>query len=86
MKKIEFINVQGKTYSIIGIYGGQIYLGNPNDVNNGVIKEGIIWEMQPFYEKTSKTINFYYSFIRFFKIDVFGRSKFKNKLSSIKLF
>ena len=85
MKKLKLIKVQGKTYSIVGIYGGYIHLGNPYDVNNEVIKEGVIWEMQPFFEKTPKIINLYYTFIRFFKIDVFGKNEFKNKLSSIKL-
>lgn len=86
MKKLEFINVQGKTYSILGIYGGHIHLGNPYDVNNEVIKQGVIWEMQPFYDKLPKIINLYFSFARFFKTDVFGKSEFKNKLSKINLF
>ncbi len=84
MKKLKLIKVQGKIYSIVGIYGGYIHLGNPYDVNNEVIKEGVIWEMQPFYEELPQIINLYYSFIRFFKTDVFGKSEFKNILSSIR--
>lgn len=85
MKKLELINLQGKTYSILRIYGGYVYLGNPYDVNNEVVKEGIIWEMQPFNKKMPNITNLYYSVTRFFKTDVFGKSEFKNKLSRMKL-
>ncbi|OYX82451.1 MAG: hypothetical protein B7Y83_14725 [Flavobacteriales bacterium 32-34-25] len=85
MENLNLMKVGNKTYLILGLYGGYVYLGNPYDINNEVIKEGVIWEMQPFHEKIPKIINLYYSFIRFFKIDVFGKSEFKNILFSIKL-
>ena len=84
MKKIELIKVQGKIYNVLGIYGGHIHLGNPYDVNNEVIKKGVIWEMQPFFENISQLVYLYFSLTRFFKKDVFGQSEFIYKLSSLK--
>jgi hypothetical protein len=46
---MEFIKVQNKLYTVLGMYGGYAYLGLPLDVNNDVVKNGVIWEMQPFY-------------------------------------
>jgi hypothetical protein len=86
MKKLKLMKVNGKIYNVIGLYGGNIYLGNPYDVNNDVVKNGVIWEMQPFYNDVSKVIKLYFTITRFFSTDVFGKSEFKNKLSKVKFF
>jgi hypothetical protein len=85
MKKLKLIKIQGKIYNVIGLYDGYIYLGNPYDVNNDVVKNRVIWEMQPFYDGVPKITNCYFFYIRFFKKDVFGKSEFKNKLATLKL-
>ena len=45
----KIIKVEGKWYIILGMYGGRCYLGNLFDLNNEVVKRGVIWEMQPFF-------------------------------------
>jgi len=45
----KIINVQGKWYNLLGMYGGRAYLSNLLDTYNEVEKEGVIWEMQPFF-------------------------------------
>lgn len=45
----KIIKVQGKWYNLLGMWGGQCYLGNLTDMDNEVEKSGIIWEMQPFF-------------------------------------
>lgn len=72
MRKLELINVQGKIYNILAIYGGNIFLGNPYGLNNDIVREGTIWEMQPFNEKIPKAKYYYYSVIRFFKFFCFN--------------
>ena len=67
MGKLKLINVQGKIYNVLAMYGGNIFLGSPSDTNNDVVREGIIWEMQPFSEKTPKAKYYYYSLVRFLK-------------------
>lgn len=67
MKKLKLMKVEGKIYNILGLYGGYIYLGNPNDVNNDVVKSGVIWEMQPFYGDVPKINYLYFSLARYFK-------------------
>jgi len=52
MKRI--INVQGKWYNLLGMYGGRCYLGKITDSYNEIIKSGIIWEMQPFFYQNEK--------------------------------
>ena len=47
----EIIKVQGKWYHLLGMWGGQCYLGNVTDICNEVEKEGIIWNMQPFFHE-----------------------------------
>jgi len=47
------------------------FLGNPFDIKNDVVREGVFWEMQPFTEKTPKTKYYYYSVVRFFKFFYF---------------
>jgi hypothetical protein len=79
MLKLKLIKVQGKIYSQLGLYGGRIYLGNPYNVNNDVVKDGVIWEMQPFFEKVPFYIYFYFNFIRYFKKDVFNKSEYKSQ-------
>jgi hypothetical protein len=79
---MTYIKVRGIIYNQIGMYGGYVYLGKPTDVNNDVLYEGLIWEMQPFlYESEfSKVDNLkliFYNIVRFFKVDVFGKSDFK---------
>lgn len=85
MKKLKLKRIHGKIYNVLGLYGGNIYLGNPYDVNNDVIKKGVIWEMQPFHKDVPMTKILYFYLIRYFKKDVFGNSDFKKKLSDIKL-
>lgn len=76
--KIKFITVNGEHYTLLGMYSGIAHLGKPLDVNNNIIKSGIIWEMGgwkygiPFF----KTIRFI--IYRFFKKDCFGNWGFKN--------
>lgn len=75
---MRLIEIQGVLYNQLGMYGGKVYLGKPLDVNNEVVKAGIIWEMQPF--KDEKEINtliktFVYV-VRYFSRDVFGQSQF----------
>jgi hypothetical protein len=87
---MEFIKVQNKLYTVLGMYGGYAYLGLPLDVNNDVVKNGVIWEMQPFYWENSishpdKIKILYFKIIRFFKKDCFGKSKFKTFINETKL-
>jgi hypothetical protein len=84
MNKLKLIKVQGTTYSILGLYSGYIYLGNPYNVNNNVVRDGVIWEMQPFCRELPQALTFYYTCIRFFKTNTFGRSCFKDKLKMFK--
>ena len=79
---MKYVWIQGKYYSQLGLYGGKIYLGKPTDVNNEVVKSGVIWEMQPFFcnEEVSKIVKHYFNIIRFFKVDIWGNSKFKKFL------
>jgi len=85
---MTYIKVQGTIYNQIGMYGGNVHLGKATDVNNDVVKEGVIWEMQPFlneneFSKVDKVKLIYYNIIRFFKVDVFGRSSFKSLYQKI---
>lgn len=76
---MKLIKIQGKLYNLLGMYGGKVYVSKLFDVNNNVVKKGIIWEMQPFY--WDKDINYllksFIYIIRYFKVDVFGNSQFK---------
>lgn len=83
MKKLKLMRVEGKIYNVLGLNGGYIYLGNPYDVNNGVLKKGVIWEMQPFFDDVPKINYLYFSLARYFKKDVFGNSDFKIKSSEL---
>jgi hypothetical protein len=47
--KRDIINVQGKWYNLLLMSGGKAYLSNLFDTYNEVEKEGVIWEMQPFF-------------------------------------
>jgi hypothetical protein len=63
MRKEKFIEVQGKTYTLLGMHGGIASLGLPLDLNNDVVWRGIIWEAQPFLDKSSK-VNWLYNSMR----------------------
>lgn len=75
----KYMKIQGKYYHLLGMYGGNAHLGEPTDVNNEVVKSDIIWFMQPFFWHTQTPfyVRWYYDTIRFFKVDVFGRSGFR---------
>lgn len=45
----EIINIQGKWYNHLGTWSGKCYLGKITDHYNEVEKEGIIWNLQPFF-------------------------------------
>lgn len=85
MRNLKLIRVENKIYSELSLTGGHVSLGNPFDVNNEVVKQGVIWEMQPFFDKIPFYIYCYINFIRYFKKDVFGRSDFKSHLISLKI-
>lgn len=81
MEKKKLIKIQGSWYILHGMYGGSFHAGSLFDLDNGIIKDGIIWEQQPFlYEH-----EFWYGKIlhntvknlriikQFFVGDVFGR-------------
>jgi hypothetical protein len=61
MLKLKLIKVQGKIYSQLGLYGGRIYLGNPQGIKNNVIRKGVIWEMQPFQREIPIRFYIYYN-------------------------
>lgn len=44
---MKFIKVQGKTYTLLGLNDGNVSLGLKFDLNNEVVKNGVIWDMQP---------------------------------------
>lgn len=50
----ELINIQGKWYHLLGMYGGVAYLSDLFDIGNEVCKSGVIWEMQPFFYQNEK--------------------------------
>lgn len=83
--KRKFMRVQGQLYCLLGMYGGIASLSKPTDVNNQVVKRGVIWEMQPFqFHQETKSIKIlYYRTVRFFKKDVWGRSDFQKLLKRI---
>lgn len=79
--KRKFIKIQDKYYTILSLHGWSICLGRPTDVNNEIVKRGIIWEMSPFSHPSK--INIYvivYRLIRFFKPNVWRQSDFINIL------
>ena len=49
---MKYIEVQGVIYTELGCYGGNIHLGRKFDLNNEVVKTGVIWEMQPWKYKS----------------------------------
>lgn len=85
---MRYIKVEGIIYTQLGMYGGKVHLGKTTDVNNEVVKDGVIWEMQPFlyeseFSKLDKLCVIYYNIIRFFKVDVFGKSEFKTLIQKL---
>lgn len=87
---MKYIKVNGIIYNqiVTTMYGSYVYLGKATDVNNDVVKEGVIWEMQPFYyesefSKVDKLCVIYYNIVRFFKVNVFGKSDFKSFIQKI---
>lgn len=50
----EIIKVQGKWYNLLAIYSGRCYLSKLTDIKNDIVKEGVIWEMQPFFYENEK--------------------------------
>jgi len=43
------INIQGKWYHLLLSSWGKVYLSKLLDIDNEVEKEGIVWNMQPFF-------------------------------------
>jgi len=83
MKRNQFIKVQGKIYHLLGLYGGHASLGLPFDVNNDVVQSCVIWEKQPFLNESEfgikdKLFVNICLLVRYFKVDVFKNSEFKN--------
>lgn len=79
--KRKFIKIQGRYYTILSLHGGYICLGHPTDVNNDIVKRGIIWEMSPFsYPSKFNIYVITYRFIRFFKPNIWMQSDFINML------
>jgi hypothetical protein len=83
MKRKQFIKVQGKIYHLLGMNGGHTHLGLPFDVNNDVVQSCVIWEKQPFFNESEfglkdKLFVNVCLLVRYFKVDVFGNSGFKN--------
>lgn len=56
MKKI--INIEGKWYILLGMYGGQFYATKLFDINNEVAKSGVIWFNQPFFYEHERWYGF----------------------------
>lgn len=54
MKKLQLINVDGHWYNVLGIYDGTCYLGKPTDIFNETVKQGVLWEMSPFFYSHEK--------------------------------
>ncbi len=52
MRNDKYIEVQGKNYVLLGMYGGNAHLGLLYDLNNDVYRSGVIWYMQPFEYKS----------------------------------
>jgi hypothetical protein len=50
----EIIKVQGKWYNLLAIYSGRCYLSKLTDIKNDIVKDGVIWEMQPFFYENEK--------------------------------
>jgi hypothetical protein len=50
----EIIKVQGEWYNLLAIYSGRCYLSKLTDIKNDIVKEGVIWEMQPFFYENEK--------------------------------
>ena len=47
-KNWKLIKVQGEWFILLGMNGGMASLGSLWNINNCVVRRGIIWEMQPF--------------------------------------
>jgi hypothetical protein len=51
----EIINIQGKWYNLIDMFGGRVFVSGLFDTNNDLMdinESNCLWEMQPFfYEK-----------------------------------
>jgi len=54
----NLINIDGKWYILLGMYGGQFYTTNLFDINNDVAKSGVIWFNQPFFYDHEKWYGF----------------------------
>lgn len=75
---LKLFKVGGKIYEELGMSGGYVYLGSIWDPNREVIKEGVIWYMQPFYydNEISYLIKIAIYVVRYFMKDCLGRSQF----------
>lgn len=73
----KLIKVQGKWYILLAMYGGKCYLSKLFDIWNEVEKEGVIWEMQPFFYQHEFWYGKYFQKIVFFirKIKEWGFNK-----------
>ena len=78
---MKLIKINGKLYYQLSIHDGHVSVGRLFDVNNEVVDRVFIWEDKTFFDSEinphKKSLVY---IIRYFKKDVFGRSKFKESV------
>lgn len=71
----EIINIQGKWYNLIDMFGGRVFVSELLDTNNDLIdinESNCLWQMQPFfYEKErwyGSLLKHFVIFVRYFML------------------
>jgi hypothetical protein len=72
----KLIKIDNKWYNLLYLQGGYFYVGEIFDINNNVIKQGVIWEQKRFFEQHEFWYGYIFNktvrLIRFIKQLIFG--------------
>ena len=78
---MKLIKINGKLYHQLGMHDGHASVGELFDVNNEVVDRLFIWGNQTFFDsEINPHIKSFVYIVRYFKKDVYGRSKFKEDI------